>query len=186
MLLILNASAQNTGSDSIVVLKGLEKMKNELDLNQHQVDTLKSILFDNYEKNQMFEKNIVIVRGVQKQNDESTEYTVSKILTQEQYKLYLKNKEIRKAQKKDLKIREKMAFYRQELKLTDQQYTDLKSLIEKTLTQRDGLKETYKNDDAMFKAEMKKVKKAFQEQLKKVLNKEQLVKYKEIHNTGKP
>ena len=127
--LIINVSAQNNSADSIIVMKSLEKMKKELNLNQEQVNSLIPLLLDNYEKNGMFKKNITVIRNVQEQNDQSTEYELSKILNPEQYKQYMQNKDNIKAKKKDLRIREKMAFYRQELKLTDQQYNDLKILL---------------------------------------------------------
>lgn len=186
LFLIINVSAQNNSADSIIVMKMLEKMKKELILNQEQVNSLKPLLLDNYEKNGMFKKNITVIRNVQEQNDQSTEYELSKILNPEQYKQYMQNKENIKAKKKDLRIREKMAFYRQELKLTDQQYNDLKILIETTSIQKEALKAKYKNNEGILKEEMKRIRKEFEEQLKKILNKEQLEKYKELHNTAKP
>ena len=185
LFLIINVSAQNNSADSIIVMKSLEKMKKELNLNQEQVNSLIPLLLDNYEKNGMFKKNITVIRNVQEQNDQSTEYELSKILNPEQYKQYMQNKENIKAKKKDLRIREKMAFYRQELKLTDQQYNDLKILIETTSIQKEALKAKYKNNEGILKEEMKRIRKGFEEQLKKILNKEQLEKYKALHNTAK-
>ena len=181
----MNVSAQNDSSDSIIVLKRIEKMKKDLNLNQEQVNSLTPFFLDNFEKNKMFKNNIAIFRGVQEQNDQSTDYQISKILTPEQFKQYTDNKAIQKAKKKDLRIREKMAFYRQELKLTDQQYNDLKTLIERTSLRKEELNDKFKNNDVMLKEEMKKVRNEFKEQLSKILTKEQLEKYKDIHNTSK-
>jgi hypothetical protein len=185
LILTNNASSQNTHNDSMLVLKKLAQMKKDLNLSQKQVDTLKPLLMDNYERNEMFRKNLEVVRRVQEQNDQTTEYEMSKILTPDQLKQYLEKKDKNKAKKKELRIREKMAFYRQELKLTDQQYNDLKSVIEQTAKFKEELKMQYKNNDEMFKAEMKKLKSKFEDQIKKILSPEQFKKYKELQNPPK-
>lgn len=181
-----NVYAQNNGSDTIIVLKKLEKMKKELNLSKDQVNLIKPILLDNYEKNQMFEKNIVVVKSVQDQNDQSTEYGLSKVFTPEQYNIFLQNKEKLIAQKRDLRIREKMAFYTQELKLGEQQAKDLKTLLEKSTRQKDDLKEKNKNNDELLNQEIKKFRTEFDQLLKNILSKDQLALYYNFQTLENP
>jgi hypothetical protein len=180
-----DAIAQVTTADSLVVLKKLERMKKELNLSEEQTEKIKPLLFDQYEKNKMFSSNIDAIRSVREQNDESAEFQLSQLLTPEQKKQYQQNKEQQKARANDRRIREKMAFYKLELKLSDQQYTDLKLLLEKFSIQKDQLKGKYKNNNTLLKEELKKLRKEFNEQLTKVLSKEQIEKYKELQNPEK-
>lgn len=186
MFLINNVLAQNPGSDTIVIQKKLEKMKKEMNLTQEQLNSLKPILSNSYQQTEMFKRNQTIFKDIEEQNNQSTDNEISKVLTPEQYRQYIQKKEKNKQMKRDLRIKEKMAFYRQELKLTEQQYSNLKNLIEQNSIRKETMKKDFKNNDEMLKQEMQKVRKDFQEQLKNILTKEQLEKYKNLYNTSKP
>jgi hypothetical protein len=188
LTLINNVSAQdnsqNINPDSLIN-KRLVRMQKELNLNQQQLNSIKLVLPENNRKNEQLKKDIDGIRELKKKNDQNADSEMSKILTPEQYQKYQEKRLMIKTKKTEARIKQRMAYYRDELKLSDQQYNDLKLLIEQTVLSRKELKNKYKDDNEILKQELKKIRSENQEQLKKILNQEQLLKFKQLNKFEK-
>jgi hypothetical protein len=189
LLLINSVSAQDLpqirNNDS-TIYKKLDRLKKELNLSQEQVNSLKLIMTENAKKNEQFKKEIKAIHELKRQNDQNTDSAISKSLTPEQYQKYLKKKEMLKSRKGEERIKEKMAYFREELKLSDQQYSELKAMMEKTVLAKRELKDKCKGNKIMMKDEMKKIMSENKEQLKQILTKEQLQLLKKLQRPMKP
>jgi hypothetical protein len=189
LLLINNVSAQNhsqnRNADSVITKK-LDRMKKELNLSQEQVNSIKVILSENAKNNEQYKKDIKAIHELKRQNDQNTDTAISKTLTAEQYQKYLKKKAMLKARKGEGRIKEKMAYFREELKLTDQQYNDLKAMMEKTALAKRELKDKCNGNKMQLRDGMKKLMSDNKEQLKQILTKEQLQMLKKLQRPMKP
>jgi Spy/CpxP family protein refolding chaperone len=170
----------NKSHDSVNTKK-LNRIQKELNLSPEQLESVKVLMLENEKKNDQIKKDLKSIKDQRKLIELNTDKEMSKILSPEQYQIYHQKKVMAKNKKNDEKLKKKLAYYREELKLSDIQYNEIQELFNKTEGLKNEIKNKYNADIIQMKSELKKLKSKHMQQLKKILTKEQMQKFKQLH-----